>query len=722
MKKITGFVILVMLVMGVQGLRAQDTLKIRQNNNVVLLYRCYGDSIVFRWAPEDPGLWMLTNTRGWILERSLTDKEIKASGDSTRIDTVLNGGQPIRPLTLEQFQARFDSTDMHAGAAAQALYGQGVFVGDPNSKGGFVDYVFRKDQEQHQRHFMAMMAAEGRPDIMSALGMRYVDRTVQKGEWYDYTLSTPVPKHLYDVAPRAVILHNVPYVRQQDEMMPEIQIQQIDAYRAVVYWEKNKLSGYFIERKSSKDRNWVPLNSVPLYGYNPDEETYKVFGEDVARIMEGNVAFIDSLDLKVQYQYRVRAFDAFGDYVPFKEGGKFEMLDLIPPSLPIITGCVPKDNVTCTVYWEKDVMEDDFEGYVLTFSDSPDGPWSNVSDVLGPKTKQYVDEYAGARGRGYYKLIAFDKFKNVSFSSTALNNIEDVVPPVSPTGLKALVDTAGVAHFAWNRNPEKDVLGYRVFFANQMDHEFVECSHGLVEGTEFRDTLDWHTITKYAYYYITAEDNSHNVSAHSDTIAVPVPDKIPPTPCILDDITVTDNAVVVRWTKSASTDVMYYFIYRKFKKQKQWELQQAVQPWQIAAADYIVFIDHPTPSSEMYQYCIEAVDDFHNTSGRSGYANAFVREARVVDIPIQLAATADKKNNAVNLKWSYDYMGRHSHYGLIFRSVNGSEYKAYQRFEKGTTTFTDYSLNSGDKASYYIVLYLGKGQRSLPSQEAKAGL
>ena len=67
-------------------------------------------------------------------------------------------------------------------------------------------------------------------------------------------------------------------------------------------------------------------------------------------------------------------------------------------------------------------------------------------------------------------------------------------------------------------------------------------------------------------------------------------------------------------------------------------------------------------------------------------------------------------------------MGRHSHYGLIFRSVNGSEYKAYQRFEKGTTTFTDYSLNSGDKASYYIVLYLGKGQRSLPSQEAKANL
>lgn len=722
MKKIIWSAILIMVCMGVQCLHAQDTVKIRQNSNVVLLYRCYGDSIVFRWAPEDPGLWMLTNTRGWYLERSLTDKEIKESGDSTRIDTILNNGQLIRPLTLEQFQQRFDSTDMNAGAAAQALYGQGVFVGDPNSKEGFVDFVFRKDQEQHQRHFMALMAAEGRPDIMSALGLRYVDRSVKKGEWYDYTLRTPVPKHLYDVAARSVIVQNVPYVRQEDEMMPDIQIEQIDAYRAIVYWKKNKLSGYFIERKSSKDRKWEPLNTVPLYGYNPDEETYKVFGEDIARLMEGNVTFIDSLDLKTQYQYRVRAFDAFGDKVPFKESEHFEMMDLIPPTQPIITGCVPKDNTTCTVYWEKNVIEDDFEGYVLTFSDSPDGPWSNVSDVLGPKTKQYLDEYAGARGRGYYKLIAFDKYKNVCFSSTAMNNIEDVVPPVAPTGFKALVDTAGLAHFTWNKNPEKDVLGYRIFFANQMDHEFVECSHGLVHTNAFIDTLDWHTITKYAYYYITAEDNSHNVSDHSDTIAVPVPDKIPPTPCILDDITVTDNTVVVRWTKSASTDVMYYFIYRKFKKQKQWELQQAVQPWQIVEADYIVFIDHPAPSADMYQYCIEAVDDFHNTSGRSGYANAFVREARVLDIPIQLTASADKKNNAVTLNWAYDYMGRHPHYGLIYRSVNGGEYKAYQRFEKGTKTFVDRDLKDGDKVSYYIVLYLGKGQRSLPSQEAKANL
>ena len=711
-----------MICMGVPRIYAQDTVKIRQNNKVVLLYRAYGDSVVFRWAPEDAGLWMLANKHGWLLERSLTDEEIKKSGNSSRIDTLLNNGKPIRPLTLEQFQQQFDSTDMHAGAAAQALYGEGAFVTDPNDQNGFMNYVFRKDQEQQQRHFMALLAAEGHPEIMNALGLRYVDRTVKKGEWYDYTLRTPVPKHLYDVPPVSVIFQNVPYVRTEEEMMPTVEIQQIDAYRAIVYWKKNKLSGYFIERKTNKDRNWEPMNNVPIYGYNPDEETYKVLGEDVARLMENNVAFIDSLDLKTQYQYRVRAFDAFGDYVPYKKSEKFEMMDLLPPTIPIITGCVPKDNTTCTVYWEKNVIEDDFEGYLLTFSDSPDGPWSNVSDLLGPKTKQYLDEYAGVRGRGYYKLIAYDKYKNVSFSSSALNNIEDVVPPVKPTGLRALVDSAGLAHFTWDKNPEKDVMGYRVFFANQMDHEFVECSHGLAHTNAFIDTLDWHTITKYAYYYIMAEDYSHNVSEHSDTIAVPVPDKIPPTPCILDDITVTDNTVVVRWTKSASSDVMYYFIYRKLKKQKQWELQQAVQPWQIIEADYIVFIDHPTPSSDMYQYCIEAVDDFHNTSGRSGYANAFVREALVVDLPIQLKASADKKNNSVTLDWAYDYMGRHHHYGLIYRSVNGSEYQAYKRCEKGTKTFVDRDLKAGDKVSYYIVLYFGKGQRSLPSQEVQAGL
>ena len=201
-----------------------------------------------------------------------------------------------------------------------------------------------------------------------------------------------------------------------------------------------------------------------------------------------------------------------------------------------------------------------------------------------------------------------------------------------------------------------------------------------------------------------------------------MPDKIAPTPCVLDDITVEGNAVVIRWTKSASTDVMYYYIYRKFKKQKQWQLLQVVEPWQIAEADHIVMIDYPEPSSSMYQYCIEAIDDFHNSSGREGLANAFVREATVLDIPIEVNANVDKRNHKVNLSWSYKYDGRRDHYGVIYRSLNDGEYVDIANFSRGETSFTDDNVKVGDRASYYIVLYLGNGQRSTPSTSVSAKL
>ena len=696
------------------GMQAQDTTQnFTKTHKVVLIARAYGDSIVLRWAPQDPAIWMLGNSYGWYINRSLSEAEFnKQTGENPDVEKTLNYGKPITPYTLEEMQTAFDSTNMFAGAAAQALYGKGDGKADPN--GSFSNYVFRKDQEQHQRQFMAYLAAEGHPDIATALGLRFVDYDVKKGETYEYTLSSPIPRKYATLYEPSILVENVPYVRQEDEMMTAVNIKQIDEYRAIIYWQRNKLSGYFVER-SMDGRKWEKLNTVPVYGYDPDEGAFAVHGDDVANMMYDNVLFFDSLLLKHTYKYRVRGFDAFGDYLPFRESEKFEMIDAIPPIPAVILGCTPKDNITCTVYWQKDELEDDFEGYVLTFSESPDGPWENVSDVIERKATQYTDEQAGERGRGYYRLFTFDKKKNVSFSGTALNNIEDVIPPIAPTGLKALVDTTGLAVFTWNKNPEKDVMGYRVFFANQMDHEFVECSNGLTKTNEFIDTLDWHTITKYAYYYIVAEDYSHNVSLHSDTIAVPIPDKIAPTPCILDDITVEGNAVVIRWTKSASNDVMYYYIYRKFKKQKQWQLLQVVEPWQIVDADHIVMIDYPEPSSSMYQYCIEAIDDFHNSSGREGLANAFVREATVLDIPIELQASVDKRNHNAKLSWTYNYDGRRDHYGVIYRSLNDGEFVDIANFQRGATTFTDDNLKSGDHASYFIVLYLGNGQRSTPS-------
>ena len=115
-------------------------------------------------------------------------------------------------------------------------------------------------------------------------------------------------------------------------------------------------------------------------------------------------------------------------------------------------------------------------------------------------------------------------------------------------------------------------------------------------------------------------------------------------------------------------------------------------------------------------------NDFHNSSGREGLANAFVREATVLDIPIEVNANVDKRNHKVNLSWSYKYDGRRDHYGVIYRSLNDGEYVDIANFRRGETSFTDDNVKVGDRASYYIVLYLGNGQRSTPSTSVSAKL
>ena len=104
-----------------------------------------------------------------------------------------------------------------------------------------------------------------------------------------------------------------------------------------------------------------------------------------------------------------------------------------------------------------------------------------------------------------------DKSGNVSYSLSQINNIEDDIAPSAPTGLVGVVDTSGVVLLEWNENPEKDVLGYRVYFANQLDHDFMQRTGRRYEENSFWDTLSMHTLTKYIYYYVVAEESSSAV-------------------------------------------------------------------------------------------------------------------------------------------------------------------------------------------------------------------
>ena len=97
----------------------------------------------------------------------------------------------------------------------------------------------------------------------------------------------------------------VPFVRSTEELIPAIEFYQNGPFTAFIYWPKNRLSGYYLERSSDNGRHWEVLNTSPIFGYTPDEGTYEGLGQDVAMLLEDNVGYIDSLKLGVKYVYRV---------------------------------------------------------------------------------------------------------------------------------------------------------------------------------------------------------------------------------------------------------------------------------------------------------------------------------------------------------------------------------------------------------------------------------
>ena len=146
-----------------------------------LLARCYGDSIVLRWAPEDFVTWNYLNQVGYNLYRIYTDK----SGQY-HDDLIAKG---IRPQTLEQLRARYPESDSLAFVAVGMLYGKGeVMPGQTREPYGEVGGMLEVYDDQQTKFAFAEMVSEWRPDVAQAIGLRYVDRDVKPGVRYEYIL------------------------------------------------------------------------------------------------------------------------------------------------------------------------------------------------------------------------------------------------------------------------------------------------------------------------------------------------------------------------------------------------------------------------------------------------------------------------------------------------------------------------------------------------------
>ena len=685
----------------------------------IIRARSYGDSIVLRWAVDNSAAWLTGNKYGWRVMRSGGETSDTAQG----FVEVSDHNKPIKPMTLADMMKRFPKSNKIAGLAAQALYGrnfnpQGLSVAQAQDQNAMSGAVFRQYQEQTQRQIFAYMAAETDGQIAEALGMRFVDRNVKRGEYYTYYLEPVHQSKLYTIGLSTVSLECQPFERSRDELMPEIDIVQTNQRECIVRWKKNDLSGYYVERSLDGGKSWKDLSrGVPTWAASPNNEIRQVYGDSIAAWMEDMVLFIDTLPDDSKALWRIRGFDAFGELTPWQTSEEFVLQDVTPPAAPVFTYIAPIDNKYCQIEWKMEQEAPDLKGFFISFSEDISGSWEVITThPLRPTTMKYIDSLAGQRGRGYYRVFATDSAGNSSFSAAAINHIEDVVPPAKPKGLRAVADTAGRVFISWQANTEKDLQGYKLLSANDINHDFLPVFSVYTLDNFYIDSIDIRSLTKNIYYTLYATDKNNNVSNYSDTITVELPDIVPPVAPIVDRFSQGSDSVLIFWTTSPSEDVDRYCIYRKPRGSVRWELIRTIQAVDVAGKELIRFVDRPAPSDRPYSYCIEALDSANLSSGRSGELSVHITGSMVVPMDIKLSAKKVKKSDDIQLSWKYDYKGKQEPRGLIWRRIGDGQWEVVADFTDQQSAWVDRTVpDSKSKIQYYIVVELGNGRFSTPS-------
>lgn len=675
---------------------------------IALLARSYGDSIVLRWAPDNAAAWSATNRYGYILERAFVAE------DSIYTVEVLTPEEGLKPWSLEEMMDFFDPSDTLAAIAAEVLHGEAltaVFMHDSDGD-NFVDNLVRQSEMQDTRFAFAMQAAEFSPGVADAMALRWVDNDVKPGVIYEYVVKALTPKTLVEIRNGSNILRCTP-----PDSLPapeEIDVRQHATDRVEVAWSRGRHSAYYIERSTDGGNTFRPVNYWPYFSTRPDPRLRQsAVVEFYSAMLEYYHVYSDTITPGITYHYRVRGIDAFSDLSEYTEVVSITPVDLDPPAPPVLNAAETLQDTIIRISWSKEEVEPDLAGYRIEKATSPYGPWNALTEELIPATAtEYTDLDAIHTRGGYYRVIAEDHSGNQATTVPIRGHIHDNIPPSIPSGLTGIVYLDGVVELFWDHSPEVDVRGYRIAYANQADHEFVQRTPTPVKENYFRDSIPIRTLTRKIYYKVLAEDYSGNRSEYTGVLELTRPDVIPPVTPVLTDARQDTESIYIHWSPSPSDDVWMYRIFRKQQEDELWELLKILEAPEAEGG--IQFTDTPEPSPQPYQYAIEAIDEAGNASELSRKVTFRMRGKAVPEIPINFTARYDEDSRQVLLQWESDTSLPHN--VTLLKSVDDSPLLPLTTLVSTETSYFDRRFRAGSVITYAVRLQLEDGRQSQPSQ------
>jgi hypothetical protein len=609
MKKI---IILVLVVFAAIITNAQNTIQDELNRSLEAQLTIIGkpspDSITLRWGVSKPEVWEYALTNGYVVEKSLvTDLNVKVD----EIPFTPLSQTPFKMWSEEEWKKALNGLDENSDDYAMcgiAISLSGLIDEDENNMDGgdlFSDGLNTLGDGKSMvdnRFGFSMVAADRSKLAANGMGLRFVDKDIQKGKTYIYKISLPDYKGIYKIEPSYVIISAVEYVPS----FPNLDLK-IDSSEQSISMSINKpstVNSFFVERSldgSNYQRlNETPINNANASGYN------------------GATKFVyldDSLVNYQEYYYRFYGSTPFGDEVLVTEFTAMPVDRKAPPR-PFILQPDHVNPETVKIEWEFNSTDGDIDGFNVMRSNDVHGPYTKLNNsLLTEKTREYQDKDFSLDGKNYYQVQAFDTAGNASYSREAYVTLIDSTPPAIPVFLEGSMDSLGVVTLVLRANDERDLMGYRLLKANQADHEFSvfqdrfsSDSSAYSFGYIITDTVSLSTLTEEVFYKATSLDFNYNESELSAHIMVKRPDKRAPVSPLIKHYTVTDKSILIQFVPSTSKDVVSHTLLRREDKSTEWKSIGFFENTENS------FTDTSVKPNKYYEYTLYATDDSENNS------------------------------------------------------------------------------------------------------------
>ncbi len=622
-----------------------------------------GVGVELRFFPERRVVMETGFREGFVLERSTG-----ASDDFVEIARLLPyddaNWDAVMEAALEADDGdTYDLLDLARGKLNIALTPKG---GALSLDEGIRALRAQKADEDFE-HAVFVLTAARDAAVAQALALSYLDEDVVEGQQYTYRIATAAAPPVYQLVPG---LFTIETVADAYEYHNEVWFYEGDTWINFVWEENDRLSLYMVERKDPGADVFVPLNEAPrinLRGNAFDDFRRASFRDE-------------NLENYQRYTYRFYGHNVFGEKILFAEVDAMSR-DRTPPEQPRVLNAEHHKPDEVLLEWEmNDPPAPDLFGFVVARAHNPEGDYQIIHpQLLPPGIRSFTDTSFVKDRLNYYVIQAVDTAFNVSSSLPVAVTLIDTIPPARPVFLSGSIDTTGVVTLEVQKNTEADLMGYRLFKANDPDHEFSVIFEGFVDNRSLRDeipavftdTVTLNALTPKIYYKVQALDFNFNQSEFSETMVIERPDTIPPTTPVFRNVISSTSNITLYFALSESHDVAGHTLYRSADLSEPWQVHSGL------ANDDVHYEDTEVEQGITYYYSIRARD---HSGLYSNYARPVTAKAYDDGVrpPVQNLALETVNDDTLILTWEYPQLAGEPFF-IVYRMDEQGHLGQYRR-------------------------------------------